>query len=97
MLCGGFQGGHDAVVVIPGVGVQLGVPDHLLRVDAFPVDDSGNFPVGTAGIKPDAAALQMAANGLWGVLGGGQVVTGNHFKGALIYIGHEVAVKSAAA
>ena len=41
--------------MIVGVLGDLGEPDHLLGVDALPVNDGGDFAVGPAGVKADAA------------------------------------------
>ena len=57
--------------VVVGVALQLGEPNHFLRVDAFPVNDSGDLAVRAAGIKADAAAVHVAAHGLGGFVGCG--------------------------
>ncbi len=93
VLRGGFQGGDDAVIVIVRVGVGFGEPDHLLGVNRLAVDDGGNFPVGPARVKADAAALHMAADGLGGILGGGNIVHQHHLKRMLENAGHVIPVK----
>ena len=90
---GGLEGGHDAVVVVVGVGVDLGEPDHLLGVDRLAVDDCGDLPVTPAGVEADAAALQVAAHGLGGVLGYGDVVHQDDLEGVLKDGGHVVPVE----
>ena len=83
--------------MIVGVRGGLGEPDHFLRVDALAVDDGGHLAVGAAGVKANAAAVQMAADGLRIVLLLRQGLTGNHFKGTLVDAGHEIGVKGAGA
>ena len=92
---GGLHGVHNALVMVVGVRGGLGEPDHFLRVDALAVDDGGHLAVGAAGVEADAAAVQMAANGLGIVLLLRQRLTGNDFKGTLIDTGHKVGVKGA--
>ena len=48
----------------------------VLGVDGLPVDDGGDLPVGAAGVKADAAAVQVAADGLGLLVGGGEVLLG---------------------
>ena len=56
--------------VVVGILLQFGEPDHFLGVDALAVDDSGDLPVGAAGVEADAAAVHMAAHGLSHLVGG---------------------------
>ena len=49
-------------VVVIGVFVQLGEPDDLFRVDTFAVDHSGDFSIGAACVKTDAAAIHIPAH-----------------------------------
>ena len=93
MRGGGLQRGHNAVVVIIGVGGHLGEPHDLLGIDALTVDDSGDLPVGAAGVKADAAPLQMPAHLLGGILGCGNLIHQNDLKGALKNVGHVVEVE----
>ena len=90
---GGLQGGDDAVVVIVGVRVDLGQPDDLLGEDRLAVDDGGDLPVGAARVEADAAALQMAAHGLGGVMALGDGVRQHHLEGMLVDPRHEVPVE----
>ena len=94
---GALERGHDAVVVVLGVRVGLGEPDHFLVIHALPVDDGADLTIAAAGVEADPAALQMSADGLGGVLFRRQFVRVDHFKGALIDVGHEVEVKVPAA
>ena len=61
---GGAQGLHDLAVVVGRVRVQAGRPHHLLAEDGLAVDDRADLAVGSAQVKADAAALQVAAQGL---------------------------------
>ena len=65
----GAEGFHDLVVVISGVGLGLGMPDHLLGVHALAVDDGADFPVGAACVKADAAAVHVSADGHGSLVG----------------------------
>ena len=96
MLRGGLEGGDNAVVVVVRVGGRLGEPDHLLGEDALAVDDGGDLPVAAAGVKADAAPVQVAANGLGAVLGLRQGLAGDHLEGTLKNICHVVPVKGLA-
>ena len=93
MLGGGLQRGDDALIVIVGVGIHLGEPDDFLGIDALAVHHSGDLAVGAACVKTDAAALQMAAHLLGGVLGLGHLVHQHDLKGVLKDVGHVIKVE----
>ena len=93
MLGGGLQGGDNAVIVIIGVGVGLGEPDHFLAVHALTVDDRGDLTVTSAGVEADAAAIQMTADGLGKALLLGHLVHPHHLKGMLEHVTHVVEVE----
>ena len=73
MGCRRTERRQDAVVVVLGVRLRLGVPDHLLGIDHFAVDNGGDLPVGAAGVEADAAAAQVAADLPRAAAGGGKV------------------------
>ena len=93
VLGGGLEGGHDAVVVVLGIGGHLRVPDHLLGEHGLPVHHGGHLPVGPAGVEANAAAVYMPADGLGHVPLLGDLVADDHFEGPLVHAGHEVGVK----
>ena len=92
-----LQGGHDAVVVVLGIGVGLGEPDHLLVVDALPVDHGADLAIAAAGIEADPAPVQVPPNGLGCVLFRRETVGIHHLEGVLKDVGHEVEVEVPAA
>ena len=47
--------------MILGIGIDLGEPDHFFGINRFAIDDRGYLPIASAGVKADAAALQMPA------------------------------------
>ena len=96
---GGVQRGQNALIVVVGVRNGLGVPHNLFAVNGLTVDHGAHLPVRAAGVKADAGAVQMAAHALGLLEGRGLLAVrqGRHFKGALVDVGHEVAVKGAAA
>ena len=73
MLSGGLEGSYDAVIVILGIGGDFGMPDHFFGVDGLSVHYGGHLSVGTAGIKADAAAVQIAADGFGDLVGSGAI------------------------
>ena len=79
--------------MIVRVGIDLGEPDHFLGIDSLSVDDGGNLPVGAACVKADAAAAEMAADFLGGVLALGHLVHQQHLKGMLKDVCHVVPVE----
>ena len=81
MRCGGFQCGDNAVIVVIGVGIDFGQPDHLFGEDGLAVDDRGDLAVGSAGVEADAAALQMTAHGLGAVARFGNLIHQNDLEG----------------
>ena len=95
--CGGFEGVQNLLVVVVGVGLGFREPDDLLGIDAFAVDHSGNLPIGTAGVKANATAVQMAADGHGVLVGGRRFFVGqvDHFQIPLIELLYEVKVKGA--
>ena len=92
-----LQGGHDPLVVVVRIGIDLGKPDHLFGVYRLPVDHGGDLAVAPAGVKADAAALEMAAHRLGVILGGGELVCSHHLKGVLKDVCHIVPVKGLSA
>ena len=87
------QRGHNAVIVILRVAVGLREPHDLLVIDALAVDDGRDLAVAAAGVKADAAALGVAADGLGRVLRRGQDIHRDDLEGVLIDVGHKVKVK----
>ena len=83
--------------VIVRILLKLGEPDHFLGVDTLTVDDGGDLPVGAAGIKADAAAVHVAADGLRNLIGGGAGLQRQiqNFQIPLIELVHKVKVKLA--
>ena len=71
------------------------MPDDLLRVDCLAVHDGGDFPIGAAGVKADAAAVCMTADpsGLFAGSGEMRLVRDYNFKGALIDVLHKADVE----
>ncbi len=96
---GGLQGFYDAVELVGGILVQLGIPDHFLGVDALAVDHSGNFAVGSACVKADAAAVQMTADGHGLLVGLGAGIQGQIYDLQMLFVQleEEVVVKGALA
>ena len=76
---------------------DFGIPDDLLGKDALAVYDCADLAVAAAGIKADAAAVEVAAHGLGIAVLGRDGVAADNLKGALVHVGHEVGVKFAAA
>ena len=97
MLRGGLQRGHNAVIVVVRVGVDFGEPHHFLGEHRLAVDDGGHLPVGAAGVEADAAAVQVAADGLGVAALLGHLVAGDDLKGVLVHVGHVVPVEGLAA
>ena len=93
MFGGGFQCGHDPVIVIIRIRGGLRKPDDLFGINRLPVDHGGNLAVTAAGVKTDPAAVQVPADGLGLVMGFRKPVDGNHLEGMLKDLGHEVGVK----
>ena len=83
-------------VLIARIRVLLGEPDNFLRVNSLAVNDSGDLPVGSAGVEADAAAVQMAAQGLGSLVGSGALIQRqrNDLQLLLIKLLEEVIVKS---
>ena len=94
-----MQRGQNALVVVVGVRDGFGVPHHLFAVNGLAVNHGAYLPVRAAGVKADAGTVQMAAHALGFLEGRGLLAVRQslHFKGALVDVGHEVAVKGAAA
>ena len=93
MLGGRAESGHNALVMVIGVGVGLGEPDHLLAVNALPVDDGGHLAVTAPRVKADAASLQMTADGLGDAFLLRHLVHPQDFKGMFKDVAHVVEVK----
>ena len=77
--------------MVLGIRLELGEPDDLLGIDALAVDHGRDLPVGTAGVEADAAAVQIAADGLGHFIGGGAGVQGqvNDLQVALVELVEE--------
>ena len=93
---GGLHGLEDTVVVVLGVGLQLGEPHDLLAVDALAVHHRGDLPVAAARVKADAAAVQVTAHTAGGLTAHGHrggILGVMHLEGPFIHRGHEVRVK----
>ena len=54
----------DALEVVPGVLLEVGVPDHLVREHHLAVDHGGALAVGAAEVEADPAAVEVASEGL---------------------------------
>jgi hypothetical protein len=96
----GLQPGQDLLVVVLGIGVGPGRPDHLLGVDRLTVDDRGSLAVGGPEVEADPTAFQMAAQGLTLLPGGRGVpgVAGHHGERLVVdVLAHEVVVEGALA
>ena len=79
--------------MVIGVGIGLGEPDHLFGIHRLAVDNGGNLPVGAAGIKANAAALEVAANLLGSVLALGHGIHQQNLEGMLKDVCHIVPVE----
>ena len=60
----------DPVEVVPGVLLEVRVPDHLVGEDDLAVDDRRALAVGAAEVEADATAVEVAAEGLRRLPGG---------------------------
>ena len=93
MGSGGLQRLYDAVVVIIGVGIDFGEPNHFLGVHGLAVNHGADLPVRSAGIEADAAALKVAAHLLRGIVVFGNLVHQQNLEGMLEHVCHVVPVK----
>ncbi len=59
---GRLQRAEDALIMVGGVGVHLGVPDHFLGKQGLPVHHRADLAVRAARVKTDAAAIQVPAD-----------------------------------
>ena len=93
----GAEGIQNTLELVLGIGLGLGMPDHFLGVNALAVDDSGDLTVGTAGIKADAAAVHVAADGTGGLVGSGAGAQGQiqDLQLALVELLEEVVIEEA--
>ena len=83
--------------MIPGIRLSLGVPDHLLGIHRFAVDNGRDLPVRAAGVKADAAAVPMPADPPGAAAGRGKIRLGHglQHKGALKHRLHKVRIEGA--
>ena len=59
MLSRAMQRSVDAVIVILRIVLEIGIPWHLLRKDALPIDHRRAFSIGSPEIEADPAAIEM--------------------------------------
>ena len=82
-------------VLVLRILLELGEPDNLLGIDAFPVHHGGHLPVRASGVKADAAAIQVASQRAGGLVGLGAILQGpvQDFQIPLIDLPEKVRVK----
>src|SRR5690349_19795551 len=96
MRGGFFQGIHDAVKMVFGIGLEIRIPNSLFAEDDFSVDNGGGFSVAAAEIEADAAAIEMASECGGGVSFSGELARMNDFKRMIEHtFGDDVRVKFA--
>ena len=81
--------------VVIRVLLEFGEPDHFFGVNALAVNHSRNLPVGTAGIKANAAAVHMSTHRLSHFIGLRALLQGQaqNLQGCFIDLMEEGAVK----
>ena len=93
MLGRGFERRDNPVIVIIRIGRGLREPDDLFGINRFSVNDGRDLSIAPAGVKADAAAVQVPADGLRLVLCLRQAVHGQNLKRMLKHLRHEVGIK----
>ena len=93
------QGRQDALIVIIRVGNYFREPHHFFGIHGLAVNHSGHLAVRPAGVKADARAIGMAANGLCALESRRLFLVGQHFHRELrlVHLLHKALVESAAA
>ena len=94
---GGLERRHDLVEVVRGILGDLGVPHHFFGVHRLAVDHGRHLAVASTRVEADAAAVLVAADGLGGLVGGGEVSLGadDDLKGLLVHVIDEPEVEGA--
>ena len=78
---GNLQGVADALEMVSGVRLEIGIPFYFLRKDDLAVDDGRALPVGAAEVEANAASSEVTTQGEVRRAFGRQVLFGDHPEG----------------